>query len=84
MNITYISTSYRDAEFLKACNNSVLRQQDVTSHHIVMIDGYESKHLFDFIENKKIVQKQQSSRMPSKRASHRASTKQLQSVVRVI
>jgi len=53
MNITYISTSYRDAEFLKACNNSVLRQQDVTSHHIVMIDGYESKHLFDFIENKK-------------------------------
>lgn len=53
MDVTYISTSYRDAEYLKACNRSVLRQINVNAMHLIVIDGYESKKLEEFKESKK-------------------------------
>lgn len=51
--MTYISTSYRDAEYLKECNRSVLGQINVTAKHMVIVDGYESKELEEFQDNKK-------------------------------
>ena len=52
MEITYISTSYRDAEYLQTCNRSVLEQVNVVSRHIIVIDGYESQELEKFKRSK--------------------------------
>ena len=53
MDVTYISTSYRDAQYLKACNRSVLGQINIMAKHIVVVDGYESKELEEFQKSKR-------------------------------
>ena len=52
MDITYITTSYRDAEYLKTCNRSILKQLNVDAKHIVVVDGYSSEDLEEFKKNK--------------------------------
>ena len=53
MDVTYISTSYRDAQYLKACNRSVLGQINVKAKHMIVVDGYDSNELEEFQKSKK-------------------------------
>ena len=57
MDITYITTSYRDAEYLNACNRSVLEQINVRTQHLIVIDGYESSALDKFRQMKRNCQR---------------------------
>lgn len=53
MEITYITTSYRDARYLKACNRSVRKQRNINAKHLIIIDGYQSKELTEFVREVK-------------------------------
>ena len=53
MDVTYITTSYRDAEYLKACNRSVLGQIGIEAKHIIIIDGYNTDVLKNFERDKR-------------------------------